>query len=228
MKKPRSASESALKDEERNSNSSSAGGSSAREPLQARGRARIEAVLDATAELIVEKGLEGVTMHGAARRAQTPIGSMYHFFPDRDSLLSALWDRHIAALSELEDELGEIDTQTWQALSAEAVIDRIMTPHIRYFEQNADCLILMSVMPHDDQKSKRKSDMLRRVIDARMPRVKAADRALYVEMIRALAGGALAVKLRPALGDVQLAQRYLREVKRALSAYLAAVEAAVL
>jgi hypothetical protein len=29
------------------------------------------------------------------------------------------------------------------------------------------------------------------------------------------------------MGDVQLAQRYLREVERALSAYLAAVEAAV-
>jgi hypothetical protein len=108
------------------------------------------------------------------------------------------------------------------------VIDRIMTPHIRYFEQHPDCLILMSVMPHDDQKGKRKSDMLRRVLDARMPGVKPSERALYVEMIRALAGGALAVKLRPALGDVQLAQRYLREVKRALSAYLAAVEAAIL
>jgi AcrR family transcriptional regulator len=218
MKKARPEIESELQDER---------GSTARSPLQARGRARIEAVLDATAELIVEKGLSGVTMHGVARRAQTPIGSMYHFFPDRDSLLSALWDRHIAALGELEDELAQTDTETWKALSAEAVIDRIMTPHIRYFEQNADCLILMSVMPHDDEKGNRKSDMLRKVLDARMPRVKPAERALYVEMIRALAGGALAIKLRPAMGDVQLAQRYLREVKRALAAYLAAVEASV-
>jgi AcrR family transcriptional regulator len=221
MKKPRSPRESTLKEDDERA-------ATVREPLQARGRARIEAVLDATAELLVEKGLEGVTMHGAARRAQTPIGSMYHFFPDRDSLLTALWDRHIAAFGEMEDELAKTDTETWKALSAEAVIDRIMTPHIRYFEQHPDCLILMSVMPHDDQKGKRKSDMLRRVLDARMPGVKPSERALYVEMIRALAGGALAVKLRPALGDVQLAQRYLREVKRALSAYLAAVEAAIL
>jgi AcrR family transcriptional regulator len=219
MKKSRAERESELKEDER--------ASSVREPLQARGRARIEAVLDATAELIVEKGLEGVTMHGAARRAQTPIGSMYHFFPDRESLLKALWDRHIAAFGELEDELALTDTETWKGISAEAVIDRIMTPHIRYFEQNPDCLILMSVMPHEDHKNNRKSDMLRKVIDARMPRVKPAERALYVEMIRALAGGALAIKLRPAMGDVQLAQRYLREVKRALAAYLAAVEEAV-
>jgi hypothetical protein len=61
-----------------------------------------------------------------------------------------------------------------------------------------------------------------------MPGVKASERELYVEMLHALAGGALAVKLRPSMGDVQLARRYLREVKRALAAYLAAVEAAVL
>lgn len=219
MKKPRPGNESELQEPERTS--------AARSPLQARGRARIEAVLDATAELIVEKGLTGVTMHGVARQAQTPIGSMYHFFPDRDSLLKALWDRHVAAFGELEDELAQTDTDTWKALSAAAVIERIMSPHIRYFEQHPDCLILMSVMPHDDEKGKRKSDMLRRVLDARMPHVKPAERALYVEMIRALAGGALAIKLRPAMGDVQLAQRYLREVERALSAYLAAVEAAV-
>jgi AcrR family transcriptional regulator len=219
MKKPRAERESLVKEDER---------VTAREPLQARGRARIEAVLDATAELIVEKGMEGVTMHGVARRAQTPIGSMYHFFPDRESLLSALWDRHIAALGELEDEIEEFDAASWTALSADAVIDRIMTPHIRYFERNPDCLILMSVRPHEDHKNNRKTDMLRRVIDARMPGVKPSERALYVEMIRALAGGALAIKLRPALGDVQLAQRYFREVKRALGAYLAAVEAAVL
>ncbi|SAK71892.1 hypothetical protein AWB82_04385 [Caballeronia glebae] len=70
--------------------------------------------------------------------------------------------------------------------------------------------------------------MLRKMIDARMPDVKASERELYVDMLHALASGALAVKLRPAMGDVQLARRYLREVKRALAAYLTAVEAAVL
>ena len=219
MKKPRPGTEGDMQDEER--------GSTARSPLQARGRARIEAVLDATAELIVEKGLSGVTMHGVARRAQTPIGSMYHFFPDRESLLSALWDRHMAATGEIDDELGQVDTETWRGLSSDAVIDRIMTPYISYLERNPDCLILMSTMPHDDEKSNRKSGTLRKVLDARMPHVKPAERALYVEMLRALASGALAIKLRPAMGDVQLAQRYLREVKRALAAYLAVVEASV-
>jgi AcrR family transcriptional regulator len=200
--------------------------SSARSPLQARGRARIESVLDATADLIVEKGLAGVTMHGVARSAQTPIGSMYHFFPDRESLLSALWDRHKAAMGEIDDALDKIDTETWRTLSSEAVIDRIMTPYITYLEQHPDCLILMSVMPHDD-KTKRESGTLRKVIDVRMASVKPAERALYVDMLRALASGALAIKLRPAMGDVQLAKRYLREVKRALAAYLAVVEASV-
>ncbi|GAB5097139.1 TetR/AcrR family transcriptional regulator [Caballeronia sp. LP006] len=220
MKKPSSPREEATTASDR--------GSSARAPLQARGRARIETVLDAAAELIVEKGLTGVTMHGVARQARTPIGSMYHFFPDRDSLLNALWDRHMAATDEIEAELVGLDTDYWRGISAEAVIDRFMTPYITYLEQHPDCLILMSIMPHDDDhKNKRKAGTLRKVLDARIPGVKASERALYVDMLHALATGALAIKLRPAMGDVQLAGRYLREVRRALSAYLAAVEASI-
>lgn len=197
-----------------------------RAPLQARGKARIEAVLDATAALILEKGLAGVTMHGVARRAHTPIGSMYHFFPDRDSLLMALHDRHRAAMAEIEEEIDQVSMETWRGLSAKAVIDRIMSPYIDYLEQHPDALLLAAESPTPDN-DKGGSTTLKSVIDARLPSVSAIDRLLYVDMLDALAKGALAIKLKSSLPDIQQAGRYLREVKRALAAYLTAVEKAV-
>lgn len=76
-----------------------------------------------------------------------------------------MWDRHIAALEELEDELAQIDTETWRSLSPEGVIDRFMIPHMEYFKRNRNCLVMMSVMPHDEARKKHKHSVLRKVID---------------------------------------------------------------
>jgi AcrR family transcriptional regulator len=196
----------------------------ARAPSQARGVARIEAILDAAAALLIEKGPAGLTMHGVARRAGAPVGSMYHFFPDRDNLVEALRDRHKAALDEVEERINRIDARTWRSFTPEEVMAHIMQPHIAYFEQHPDCLILTSAFP-EPVKEKGTSPTLRKVIEARLGHVSGADRALYIDMIDALAVGALAYRLRPALGNVPMASRYLTEVQRALAAYLSAIEA---
>ena len=70
----------------------------ARPPQQQRGQRRVEAILDATAALITEEGVAGATMHAIAKRSSTTIGSLYHFFPDREAVLVALVDRHLRGI----------------------------------------------------------------------------------------------------------------------------------
>ena len=65
-----------------------------REPVQARSQQRVELLLDTTAKLVDEVGIEGVTTGLLAERAGVSIGSVYRFFPDRISLLRALSDRN--------------------------------------------------------------------------------------------------------------------------------------
>lgn len=88
-------------------NARSAGRPSAvtRAPRQQRGQKRIDEILDAAASLVEEVGTEGVTVGAISARAGASKGSMYHFFPDRESVLTALVERHVEALrASLEDE----------------------------------------------------------------------------------------------------------------------------
>jgi len=196
----------------------------ARIPQRARGKARFETILDAAAELIVESGVSGVTMHKVAKRAATPTGSMYHFFPDREALVLALRDRHDAALEEIHATTLQITTAQWRAFSTAEVINALVSPVIDYFERNPDCLVIFVECPKDDKDHEEGIRNLRAVIDARVPDAKPAERQVYAEMINALAVGSLKIRLGAAKGNLQKASVYLREIKRALTAYLHAIE----
>jgi AcrR family transcriptional regulator len=65
----------------------------AREPKRERGKQRVAALLDAGAAVFVEKGYEGATMTEIAERAGAAIGSLYQFFPSKEALAEALFDR---------------------------------------------------------------------------------------------------------------------------------------
>lgn len=56
------------------------------------------AILDAAARLLAADGVAGVTMVGVIRESAAPSGSVYHRFPDRPSLLAALWNRAVGRL----------------------------------------------------------------------------------------------------------------------------------
>jgi AcrR family transcriptional regulator len=66
-------------------------------PTQARAQATRARILDVAAELLVERGADGVTMTDVADRAQVSIGSLYRWFPAQPSLVRALAHRHLAA-----------------------------------------------------------------------------------------------------------------------------------
>ncbi len=59
-------------------------------PRQERGQKRVSALLEAGSALIVEQGLEAVTTNAIAERAGTSIGSLYQFFPNKDSIIEAI------------------------------------------------------------------------------------------------------------------------------------------
>jgi AcrR family transcriptional regulator len=65
----------------------------AREPKRERGKQRVAALLDAGAAVFAEKGYEAATMTEIAERAGAAIGSLYQFFPSKEALAEALFDR---------------------------------------------------------------------------------------------------------------------------------------
>jgi AcrR family transcriptional regulator len=66
----------------------------AKEPKRTRGKQRVAALLDAAADLIARKGYEAATMTEIAQRAGAAIGSLYQFFPSKEALAEALFNRY--------------------------------------------------------------------------------------------------------------------------------------
>lgn len=84
-----------------------------REPLQARARARVEAILAATIDLLAHHDVEELTTAMIARRAKVPIGSVYHYFPSKEGVLAELVARttsrvDAASVSALARELERL------------------------------------------------------------------------------------------------------------------------
>ena len=64
-----------------------------KKPKQQRSRQMVDALIEATATAIVERGLEGVTTHHIADAAGVSVGSLYQYFDDKDALVEALVDK---------------------------------------------------------------------------------------------------------------------------------------
>jgi AcrR family transcriptional regulator len=66
-----------------------------RQPQQQRSQKRVERILDAAAIVFDEVGFEAATTHAIASRADTAVGSLYQFFPDKLAIFNALELRHV-------------------------------------------------------------------------------------------------------------------------------------
>ena len=65
------------------------------EPVQQRSAERITNLLDAAADLIDERGIDGLTTSDVATRSASSVGVVYRYFPNIQSLLRALASRNM-------------------------------------------------------------------------------------------------------------------------------------
>jgi AcrR family transcriptional regulator len=87
-------------------------------PIQARSRERLRRVLDAADTVLAAEGAGAFTTTRVATRAGVPIGSIYRFFPDKETIVEALAVRYWSDLEDLVAGVVEAD-------AAEAVNDPV-------------------------------------------------------------------------------------------------------
>ena len=75
-----------------------------RTPQSARGEQRISKILDAADSLFAEVGYEATTTNAIAARANTSIGSLYQFFPNKEAILADLAARYQAQMLIIFDQ----------------------------------------------------------------------------------------------------------------------------
>lgn len=76
-----------------------------RVPSQARSQRRFDAIVDAAARLFAEVGFDAATMEGIAAAAETSIGSVYQFFPNKRALFREVAGKSLALSGEKMTEL---------------------------------------------------------------------------------------------------------------------------
>ncbi|MBX3252488.1 MAG: TetR family transcriptional regulator, partial [Myxococcales bacterium] len=101
-----------------------------RVPTQERSRQRVERILDAAAQVFASEGHEAATMEAIAARAETSIGSIYQFFPNKTAVFDALVRRYHDGIRAFFDALlaGPLLEGPWQTI-LDAGIDAIATLH---------------------------------------------------------------------------------------------------
>lgn len=100
-----------------------------KQPRQARSRATIEAILQAAAHILGERGWEGLTTNTVAELAGVSIGSLYQYFPHKLALVEAVRRRHF------DDVLAILRAAADERLSRsrriEALVDGMIEVHSR-------------------------------------------------------------------------------------------------
>jgi AcrR family transcriptional regulator len=122
-------------------------------PRQERARATVEAILSATAQLLVRDGYERTSTNRVATAAGVSIGSLYQYFPSKEALVAALIEHHgkeMQVVLEREGEaldkpLAEVTRSLVRALLAAHAIDpklhRVLmeqVPRVGLLEKIAD------------------------------------------------------------------------------------------
>src|SRR5690606_24152938 len=69
-------------------------------PRQARAAATLDAIFEATIQVLLAEGLHRLTTTRVAERAGVSVGSMYQYFPNKQALLYALNERYLDIVAE--------------------------------------------------------------------------------------------------------------------------------
>lgn len=78
-------------------------------PKQKRSQETVEAILTAAARVLVQEGYDKASTNRIAKVAGVSVGSLYQYFPSKESLVMALFERHTEhMIGLLEDSVREL------------------------------------------------------------------------------------------------------------------------
>ncbi len=188
------------------------------EPKQERSGQTIERVLDAAAALMAEVGYEATTMTNIAARAGSSIGTVYQYFPKKDSLVAALRSRFGEAM---EAKLSELADAT-SALSTEQIAQRFIEQTRDFVDQHPAYFHVMdapvSAKRNQEARERLRAQMMR-VLHSASPSLPHSEAAIMANVIPALCKSMSVVYAET---EARTRQRVVDEYTLVMSSYLLA------
>lgn len=97
-----------------------------KQAAQARSRAMVDALIEATARILVTDGFDKASTNRIAEMAGASVGSLYQYFPSKEALVAAVVVRHQRALMQVvRNAMAEAD-----ALPVEQAVRRLVAAAI--------------------------------------------------------------------------------------------------
>ncbi len=205
----------------------SSSGALRRRPRQARAQERIARILDTAEQVFAEIGYDAATTNLIANQAETSIGSLYEFFPNKEAIAHALADRYVEQIDALYSTLfsealapGEIETV--------ALVERIVSGFDRFYREHPGAVPLLNGRLTSQDLAAAGANVqlalerrIEAVFDYRRPDLPAARRHLISLVIAEMAR---AILVRADLVPLSQRRALVRELERAVIGYVKVTE----
>ena len=192
-------------------------------PQQARGQRRVTIILDAASEVFSEIGYEAATTNAIAIRANTSIGSLYQFFPNKFAILDALAQRFRAQLDEtLKLDFSSITSVQEPLTALIDVVTRYYTDYpafrpIFYASQSSPALTRVA-----DETCTVLVERISKLFSVTAPRLSTPERDFYAKIIVFMMRSLIPLSLSQTVTE---RERIIPELKRMMFTYLASLDA---
>jgi AcrR family transcriptional regulator len=101
-----------------------------RRPRQARAQATVDAIVQATARVLVEDGYDRASTNRIAHAAGVSIGSLYQYFPSKEALVAALVETHVERMMEVvTSKLDDRTAPSDLSHSAETLVNALIAAY---------------------------------------------------------------------------------------------------
>ena len=100
-------------------------------PVQTRSAVTVDAVLEATIQVLLREGKERLTTTRVAERAGVSVGTLYQYFPNKRVLLQAALQRHMEEVVEAVERVCREQAGGTLAAMATAIIDAFLAAKMR-------------------------------------------------------------------------------------------------
>jgi AcrR family transcriptional regulator len=90
--------------------------------VQARSAVSVDAILDATIQVLLHSGKDRLTTTRVALRAGVSVGTLYQYFPNKSALLQAALKRHLHEVTEAVEQVCREQTGNGLSQMATALI----------------------------------------------------------------------------------------------------------
>lgn len=143
--------------------------------LRKKGLLRVESILTAGATIFVDKGFDAATMTEIAELAGASIGSVYQFFPTKDSIADVLRARYGDDICARWDAL-RLSNQGWTGEDLAQCVFRITAETLKDNPSFSPLMVVRNRPGSNVAKVRRRyADALIRLLQSRMPALSAAE-----------------------------------------------------